>query len=112
MEDDDHWSMPLKLPATEVIDLLTDEEDTTIIPNAQPRQATRDASEETAVDEDGEEVEATSSIWEDIVDSAESDGPDYEGEDLPVVFVTSDDADLSQLKEAVRVKKHWPTESA
>ena len=73
-----HWPSSLEVPATEIVDLLSDEEDATVLPPNQPKEATRDASDNTAVEDGDEGGDDQLSIWEDIVSAEESDGADFE----------------------------------
>ncbi len=64
----DRWHPPLKAPAVEVIDLLSDDEllGNALMDTNKPKE--RDASEE-----DSDSEESQSSLWEDILNAEDDD---------------------------------------
>ncbi|KAK4690355.1 hypothetical protein P7C71_g6416, partial [Lecanoromycetidae sp. Uapishka_2] len=70
----DRWHAPLKAPAVEVIDLLSDDELLDKVLKEKTESKERDAS-----DKDSDSEGSQSSLWEDILDAEEDDAPLHGG---------------------------------
>lgn len=71
----DRWRVPLKVPAVEVIDLLSEDELFDQVLKDKNRLKERDASEKDKQEEEDDSEGSQSSLWEDILNAEEDDEP-------------------------------------
>lgn len=102
----DRWHAPLKAPAIEVIDLLSDDELIDQVLKDKGKLKERDASED-EVDSEGSQ----SSLWEDVLNAKEEHGPLHGGmkaQPLDLLLAAADippDEEACTFEEAMAFRK-------